>query len=106
MTGPKVRTNLTEEIMNLFEDELQGSGMSNEEVARIAWDVVEEMRKVVKDCLREGDKHIAICNDCGAVLLESELKPLHDLCKRLLPGDIFPVGDCPHCGAFCHYVEP
>jgi hypothetical protein len=26
--------------------------------------------------------------------------------ERIAPGEVLPIGECPGCGAFCHYIEP
>lgn len=50
----------------------------------------------------------AICQNCGTVWA-SGVKPIwecKDLAQRIEPGEVLPVGECPSCGAFCHYIEP
>jgi hypothetical protein len=46
------------------------------------------------------------CNNCEWTGGVDELDECADLLQRLEPGDIFPMGDCPKCGAFCHPVRP
>jgi hypothetical protein len=41
------------------------------------------------------------CQDCGRQYPDLDLLPVHDIWSRIAPGDIFPSGECPHCGALC-----
>jgi hypothetical protein len=41
------------------------------------------------------------CGDCGKVWKLEDLNEASDLLERLEPGDIFPSGECPQCGALC-----
>ncbi len=48
------------------------------------------------------------CGDCGWTGLDYKTLSMtvcRDIFSRLLPGDIFPYGTCPECGAFCHKAE-
>ena len=50
----------------------------------------------------------ARCQNCGTIW-GSGVKPIwecDDLAQRIEPGEPLPVGECPKCGAFCHYIEP
>ena len=50
----------------------------------------------------------AMCQSCGTVW-GSGVKPIWEcdnLAQRIEPGEPLPVGECPKCGAFCHYIDP
>lgn len=36
---------------------------------------------------------------------EKNLKGISSLLSRISPGEIVPVGECPKCGALCHYLD-
>lgn len=42
------------------------------------------------------------CTSCEKTWTSKELKDPKDILRRLTPGDIFPSGECPDCGAFCY----
>ncbi len=47
------------------------------------------------------------CQNCEAVLRESEMVPLEDvkdLLERVAPGEVMPSGECKKCGALAHKV--
>jgi hypothetical protein len=55
------------------------------------------MKKIKKE------KHM--CGNCGRKFDEDSLLEPKHLWQRLLPGDTFPSGECPKCGALCYPVE-
>lgn len=44
------------------------------------------------------------CQNCGRRLGGQQLRLVEDLSQRVAPGEPFPSGECPHCGALCHPV--
>ena len=49
----------------------------------------------------------ARCQNCG-IVWASGVKPIWEcdnLAQRIEPGEPLPVGECPKCGAFCHYID-
>jgi hypothetical protein len=42
---------------------------------------------------------LARCGNCAKVWPVERLRPAVDLLRRLEPGDVFPSGECPECGA-------
>jgi len=46
------------------------------------------------------------CQNCGQVWPDDELEPAKDLRQRVAPGEPFPSGECPACGALCHPTDP
>lgn len=52
------------------------------------------------------DRHVA-CADCDWTGPESACPPLPDdsILERVGPGEIMPAGECPECGAVCHYPD-
>jgi hypothetical protein len=42
---------------------------------------------------------LARCGNCAKVWPVERLRPVVDLLRRLEPGDVFPSGECPECGA-------
>ena len=67
------------------------------------------MRQLVP-LMRERRKEMtSVCGNCGLYWEENELKDIwqaEDLHERVYPGEEFPAGECPSCGAFCHLVDP
>lgn len=68
-----------------------------------------------KTSKKDGAKELYECNNCGLLYNHiEELKPLdiYSLIERVAPGEPFPAGECPTCGAFCHpratdpYTDP
>lgn len=51
---------------------------------------------------RERVKTRLRCDDCGWEGDEGEQEPISNIWERMSPGDIFPWGDCPKCGAYVH----
>ncbi|MCY4431985.1 MAG: hypothetical protein OXC11_16560 [Rhodospirillales bacterium] len=45
------------------------------------------------------------CEACGWEGDEGEHDPISNVWERMSPGDIWPWGDCPKCGAFVHEKE-
>jgi Zn finger protein HypA/HybF involved in hydrogenase expression len=45
------------------------------------------------------------CADCMWRGRESQLKDLRDVFERVLPGEDFPAGECPECGAVAHILD-
>lgn len=46
------------------------------------------------------------CQNCGWSGEEREAQAIADLEERIWPGEEVPVGECPDCGALCHYTHP
>lgn len=45
------------------------------------------------------------CPACGWTGPEKSTLAISDLDQRIAPGETVPVGECPECGALCHYTE-
>ena len=45
------------------------------------------------------------CGDCEKVWEDAELAEIHNLTQRMEPGDTYPSGECPDCGALCTPYE-
>ncbi len=41
------------------------------------------------------------CGDCRTVWPDDQLREIHNLTDRMEPGDTYPSGECPGCGALC-----
>jgi predicted RNA-binding Zn-ribbon protein involved in translation (DUF1610 family) len=68
--------------------------------ARMAW-ICEEARRL------EAAKHgrPCACPNCSWTGPEDQVRPdIPDLAERVSAGETMPVGECPKCGALCHYV--
>jgi hypothetical protein len=49
---------------------------------------------------------MAECQNCDWKGTEDEVVPeIKDLWQRVEAGEIMPVGECPECGALCHFAE-
>ena len=46
------------------------------------------------------------CQNCDWVGSDGETNDIEDFSLRVSPGEIVPVGECPDCGAVCHYIDP
>ena len=47
----------------------------------------------------------SLCQNCSTILTEDELVPARDLGQRVAPGEPFPSGECPDCGALCQELD-
>ena len=46
------------------------------------------------------------CQNCAWEGPESSVKTeIPDFHERVMPGEVCPVGECPECGALCHYQK-
>lgn len=45
------------------------------------------------------------CGNCGKVWDDSQLAEIRHLWERVSPGEPFPSGECPECGALCQPVS-
>lgn len=45
------------------------------------------------------------CQNCGSQWLTEQLKPIQDIEERITPGEVVPSGECPNCGALCHWLK-
>lgn len=45
------------------------------------------------------------CANCGWKGAEQAVAVAHDLLRRLEPGDEFPAGECPDCGALAYLID-
>ena len=48
----------------------------------------------------------AMCDDCRRVSPVSQLRPVRDYSERVAADEPAPAGECPHCGALAHAVDP
>lgn len=63
----------------------------------------EAMRKMAE---ADATKRILACGNCSFQTTdEDELLPVDDIWERVSPGEVFPHGECPDCGALVHAVE-
>ena len=46
------------------------------------------------------------CQNCAWEGNEETCEEIKHVFERVAPGEPMPVGECPKCGALCHYVEP
>ena len=45
------------------------------------------------------------CQNCDWVGNEGDTGEIEDYACRVSPGETVPVGECPDCGAICHYIK-
>jgi hypothetical protein len=45
------------------------------------------------------------CQNCGLPWREQDLDEVVDIEQRVDVGEVAPVGECPDCGAVCHYLD-
>jgi hypothetical protein len=43
-----------------------------------------------------------VCNNCGKIWKEKDLKEIQDYYQRVEPGGQVPAGECPKCSALCY----
>lgn len=48
----------------------------------------------------------SVCQNCGKEWLDEDLNEAPHLWERVAPGEPFPSGECPDCGALCQPMEP
>lgn len=63
------------------------------------------MKRTRAKRLNPGRTPYFTCQNCGAGWLESQLDELEDVMQRVSPGERMPDGQCPDCGAVCHYDD-
>jgi hypothetical protein len=47
-----------------------------------------------------------VCQNCDKRWQENSLALIHDIFQRCNPGEPFPSGECPDCGALCQEERP
>jgi len=45
------------------------------------------------------------CQNCNWMGERKDCDPIDDILERVAPGEPMPAGQCPKCGALCHWEE-